>query len=76
MHQEVDPKGLTWPIKPSIVVDDSVTGTVNVCLSPEIPPADFSLKQCFENLPFKNESQKGWAKVLREIADNLEQKAQ
>ncbi|BDR36823.1 MULTISPECIES: hypothetical protein [Vibrionaceae] len=51
-------------------------GTVNVCLSPEIPPAVFSLKQCFENVPFKNESQKGWAKVLREIADNLEQNDQ
>lgn len=72
MQRETDPKGLSWPIKPSVIVDDLSAGIIHVSLSPEIPVSPFLLKQCFERVPFKGESKKEWAKVLREIAEELE----
>ncbi|EGU42444.1 hypothetical protein [Vibrio scophthalmi] len=74
MQYETNPKGLSWPIKPSIIVDDLVAGNVSIYLSPEIPLSSYSLKQCFENIPFKKESKKEWIRELRQIADELESK--
>ncbi|MCG9657614.1 hypothetical protein [Vibrio mediterranei] len=72
MQYETDPKGLSWPIKPSLLIDDIAAGMVNVSLSPEVPLSTFSLKQLFENMTFKGEAKEKWIEVLRNIADELE----
>lgn len=72
MQYETDPKGLSQPIKPSLLIDDIAAGMVNVSLSPEVPLSTFSLKQCFENITFKGEAKEKWIQVLRDIADELE----
>ncbi len=74
MQHETNPRGLSYPIRPLIIIDDLIAGTVNVSLSPEIPVSSFFLKQCFENVPFKKQAKQDWIKVLREIADELELK--
>ncbi|TCT62844.1 hypothetical protein [Vibrio crassostreae] len=72
MQYETDPKGLSWPIKPSLIIDDIAAGIVNVSLSPEVPLSTFPLKQPFENMTFKGEAKEKWIEVLRDIADELE----
>lgn len=72
MQYETDPKGLSWPIKPSLLIDDIAAGRVNVSLSPEVPLSTFSLKQSFESMTFKGEAKEKWIEVLRDIADELE----
>lgn len=69
---ETNPKNLSWPISPAIVVDDFNADLINVSLSPEIPISTFVLSECFKNKSFKNNSNVEWAKVLRKIADELE----
>ncbi len=72
MQYETDLKGLSWPIKPSLIIDDIAAGSVNVFLSLEVPVSTFSLKQSFENMTFKGEAKEKWIEVLRGIADELE----
>lgn len=72
MQYETDPKGLSWPIKPSLLIDDIAAGRMNISLSPEIPVSSFSLKQSFANMTFKGEAKEKWIEVLRDIADELE----
>ncbi|MFW7525160.1 hypothetical protein ACODM8_13630 [Vibrio ostreicida] len=72
MQYETDPKGLSWPIKPSLIIDDIAAGIVNISLSPEVPLSTFSLKQSFENMTFKGGAKEKWIEVLRDIADELE----
>lgn len=72
MQYETDPKGLSWPIKPSLIIDDIAAGSVHVFLSPEVPVSTFPLKQSFEHMTFKGEAKEKWIEVLRGIADELE----
>ncbi|NAX32001.1 hypothetical protein CAG63_18310 [Vibrio sp. V37_P2S8PM304] len=72
MQHTTDPNELTYPIKPMIFVDDFKADVVSVSLSPEIPLSSFSLKECFTNVQFKNDSKKAWANELRKIADQLD----
>ena len=72
MQYVTDPIGLSWPIKPSLIIDDITAGIVNVSLSPEVPLSTFSLEQSFENMTFKGEAKEKWIEVLRSIADKLE----
>ncbi|MFL7036466.1 hypothetical protein BCS71_25780 [Vibrio lentus] len=72
MTNEIDPKPLTWPIKPSIIVDEFKADALYVSLSPEISLASFSLKQCFDGVRFKDGAKEEWAKQLRALADSLD----
>lgn len=72
MNHTSNPETLKWPITPNIIIDDYIADSLSVILSPEIPLSSFSLKQCFQNVSFKNDSKKEWIKVLRDIADDLE----
>ena len=72
MNSEIDPKGLTCLIKPTVMIDDYQADVLMVSLSPEIPLSCFSLKQCFDGVLFKNGSKAEWVRQLREIADSLE----
>ncbi|HHY0482710.1 hypothetical protein [Vibrio parahaemolyticus] len=72
MQHTTNPNEVSHQIKPTIIVDDFNAGIVSVWLSPEIPLSSFSLKECFSNVPFKNDSKKAWANVLREIANSLD----
>lgn len=76
MPNEIDTKALSYPINPSIIVDDFKAGDLSVWLSPEIALSTFSIKQCFDNVPFKGEARKEWAALLREIADNIDKDSQ
>ncbi|GLT18733.1 hypothetical protein GCM10007938_25140 [Vibrio zhanjiangensis] len=73
MQYETDPKGLSWPIKPALIIDNVATGNVSVSLSPEIPVSSFSLKQCFDNTSLNSDIRKQWASVLRDIASELDE---
>lgn len=72
MQYETDPKGLSWPIKPTLIIDNIATGHISINLSPEIPVSSFSLKQCFDNAALKSDIRKQWASVLRDIAAELD----
>ncbi|MBO0165040.1 hypothetical protein J0692_22590 [Vibrio alginolyticus] len=72
MQHTTNPNELIYPIKPMIIVDDFKADVVFVSLSPEIPLSSFSLKECFTNVQFKNDSKKAWANELRKIADQLD----
>ena len=73
MQYETNPKGLSWPIKPTLIIDDVATGNVSINLSPEIPVSWFSLKQCFDNASLKGDIRKQCASVLRDIALGLDE---
>lgn len=61
-----------YPLTPNLMVDELIPGRADIWLSPEFATTGFHLRDSFKGLKCSPEARTEWGRILREIADDVE----